>query len=1125
MCEILTGKPPYVGEDGTQIHRQASRGQLGDCFDRLANCEADTDLIALTKDCLELEPGDRPHDAGVLSARVTHYLESVETKLRETEMQRAVQAAQAAEERKRRRVVVALAASVLLMFVIVGSGWLWLRQQREQLATQIQNEVATAQALRGDPAAGAFPDEESLIRAHEAAERAHDLLDTGAVSDGLEREVSDLLVAMNNQVRDQKLIADLEDAWAWEMEQLAEGSEQEVIEAIVVDEKTPNGATRRGLPIVQRALPLYEEAFAAWGIDPNSTSATKAVHQILQLPEQLQPPVVAALDRWLQLSRGPHSLEQWKSADWTVLEVVEFSASSGATHEVLPDGSILVASQLGDTGDQYELVVQTDRRDVSGIRLEALPHESLPSGGPGRRRGSGGFDVHDFRVASADSAGRTPLPLRSAVSDYISESPRITLQKWSIFFGRSEAYEAFFEIVNAHRRQSGLKLVISMESGLGRFRLSACGMQAHTDLDDWLETVIAGADRDDWRNSLRAEVARADVRALLARAADSKSLEQQPKIVKMWLAEALRRMDEGWMLANLPDVVDWNVVEPTSLKSSAGAALQLEQDGSVFVSGENALRDTYTITLPVGNRPVAAIRLEMLPDSRLPRGAGGRGENGVCRIDEFEVSTRTAADAEPNNSVAIEQVFSDHGSQIGVSKVIDGVRFSAWTPKIVEPRAVVFVLKPRHSPRSSDALEVKLRMGDGLVDGFKPSPAGLGRFRLSVTDDITGLREPRDASLALLGRLHELDPSDYWVNVALAQTLAARGTTDLQAALRHAAAAIALRPNNPMAHATLVRSVPIGELAVPGPLRELAFHHANRACELDPGNIAVHRVAHRFFSAGWATYCAQDYDAAAELYRTAIGLEPDYGRAFFVLGHVRLKQEKLDEALAAYRSAFELNPNGRPGALHLIVSILTKQEKFSEAMDTLRRTVELTGPVDNIWWHAQSEIAGTFIKQRRFAEGISRFRLAVADIEDYPKRKAFAHDNVVWHLVRNPQTPHRFVGEAVKMAELARALAPDSGYRWHTLGVVYYRSGQLPTALNALQKSVDLGADHPGNWLFLAMSHQRLGNGDQARIWYDKALEWRKDYTPDETLQGFYNEAELLLETSETSGPNAAESP
>jgi hypothetical protein len=36
------------------------------------------------------------------------------------------------------------------------------------------------------------------------------------------------------------------------------------------------------------------------------------------------------------------------------------------------------------------------------------------------------------------------------------------------------------------------------------------------------------------------------------------------------------------------------------------------------------------------------------------------------------------------------------------------------------------------------------------------------------------------------------------------------------------------------------------------------------------------------------------------------------------------------------------------------------------------------------------------------------------------------------------------------------------------------------------------------NWLVLAMAHQRLGHGEQARNWFDKAVQWRKDHT----LQG-----------------------
>src|SRR5262249_28229399 len=85
LCEILTGKPPYVGEDGTQVFRMASRGKLNDCHERLNSCGADAELVALTKHCLELEPTDRPRNANAVAERVTRYLESVETKLRETE--------------------------------------------------------------------------------------------------------------------------------------------------------------------------------------------------------------------------------------------------------------------------------------------------------------------------------------------------------------------------------------------------------------------------------------------------------------------------------------------------------------------------------------------------------------------------------------------------------------------------------------------------------------------------------------------------------------------------------------------------------------------------------------------------------------------------------------------------------------------------------------------------------------------------------------------------------------------------------------------------------------------------------------------------------------------------------
>ena len=41
------------------------------CFARLDASGADSELIALTKHCLELEPKERPRDASVLAERLT----------------------------------------------------------------------------------------------------------------------------------------------------------------------------------------------------------------------------------------------------------------------------------------------------------------------------------------------------------------------------------------------------------------------------------------------------------------------------------------------------------------------------------------------------------------------------------------------------------------------------------------------------------------------------------------------------------------------------------------------------------------------------------------------------------------------------------------------------------------------------------------------------------------------------------------------------------------------------------------------------------------------------------------------------------------------------------------------
>ena len=76
LCEILTGEPPYAGEDQDQVLARACAADLHDAHRRLDVSGADHELVALAKRCLEANPAHRPKDAGEVEAAVQEYLAS-----------------------------------------------------------------------------------------------------------------------------------------------------------------------------------------------------------------------------------------------------------------------------------------------------------------------------------------------------------------------------------------------------------------------------------------------------------------------------------------------------------------------------------------------------------------------------------------------------------------------------------------------------------------------------------------------------------------------------------------------------------------------------------------------------------------------------------------------------------------------------------------------------------------------------------------------------------------------------------------------------------------------------------------------------------------------------------------
>jgi eukaryotic-like serine/threonine-protein kinase len=149
LGEILTGSPAFTGRTSMEVVRKASRGDTGEALARLEACGAEADLIALTRDCLQAEPEDRPHDAYVVADRITAYVAGVQERVQAAERERAVAVAKAIEERRRRKVQLALAASVLALTTLGGLSTAYYLQQRAEQAATDGRVAGRAETLVG----------------------------------------------------------------------------------------------------------------------------------------------------------------------------------------------------------------------------------------------------------------------------------------------------------------------------------------------------------------------------------------------------------------------------------------------------------------------------------------------------------------------------------------------------------------------------------------------------------------------------------------------------------------------------------------------------------------------------------------------------------------------------------------------------------------------------------------------------------------------------------------------------------------------------------------------------------------------------------------------------------------
>jgi hypothetical protein len=193
---------------------------------------------------------------------------------------------------------------------------------------------------------------------------------------------------------------------------------------------------------------------------------------------------------------------------------------------------------------------------------------------------------------------------------------------------------------------------------------------------------------------------------------------------------------------------DWMPLKVLSAESAAGATLELSDDGSILATGVNAGGDSYTVTVTVENPEqssdvIAAISLEVLPDSSLPQGGPGRHESGNFQLQEFLLFQSASTASSDRTPLPIQEAWASYqypAADVEIAGTISASDHRVWHvwSKFGRPSSGVFILEKPVYLRTDQPIIVELHHKQG-------SPLNIGRFRLLAHSSLLSVQRMQES--------------------------------------------------------------------------------------------------------------------------------------------------------------------------------------------------------------------------------------------------------------------------------------------------------------------------------------------------------------------------------------------
>ncbi len=272
-------------------------------------------------------------------------------------------------------------------------------------------------------------------------------------------------------------------------------------------------------------------------------------------------------------------------------------------------------------------------------------------------------------------------------------------------------------------------------------------------------------------------------------------------------------------------------------------------------------------------------------------------------------------------------------------------------------------------------------------------------------------------------------------------------------------------------------------------------------------------LAEVYFGIG-AVLSSEQAAAVSRFYlQMALYLRPEFDRAYYLLGEIEMRDDRLEAGLEAYRNvdassslyldariraAFILNALERsdegigmlaamvedypeePRLLQAIGNILRDQEEYAEAVGYYDKAIKILGePKPEHWLYY-------------YARGICYERMKVWRKAEVDLQTALELNpdqaSVMNYLGYSWVDQNMRLEEAMDLIREAVQREPNNGYYVDSLGWAYYKLGQFEEAVRHLERAVELRPEDPILNDHLGDAYWKVGRTREARFQWSHAL-------------------------------------